>query len=451
MTMPLSEAAALLESPYRGADVVFSGVSTDTRTLEKGNLFVALQGPNFDGHHYIDHAHQRGAAAVAVSEPVSANLPALQVDDTRLALGQLAYHWRRRFQIPVVAVTGSNGKTTVKEMLAAILQQRGPTLATAGNFNNDIGLPHTLFRLDATHRFAVIEMGANQPGEIDYLAGLAAPDVAIVNNAGPAHLEGFGSLQGVASAKGELFARLSGNGVAIINADDVYAGYWRGLVKSADIIDFGLDRAAVTAQWRAELTGSHLEVATPAGDFAATLHLPGQHNVMNALAATAAALALDTPLAQIASGLENLQPVAGRLQLRPGIRGSRLIDDTYNANPESLQAALDVLARQPGQRWLALGDMGELGGDAEVLHHRAAGAAKAAGVSRLFALGELAALTAQEFGAAARAFDSMEAMIALLKQDIQEEVTLLVKGSRSMHMERIVVALDAGENREVRH
>ncbi len=451
MTMPLSEAAVLLESPYRGVDVIFSGVSTDTRTLAKGNLFVALQGPNFDGHHYIDRARQRGAAAVAISEPVSADIPALQVNDTRLALGQLAYHWRRRFQIPVVAVTGSNGKTTVKEMLASILQQRGPTLATAGNFNNDIGLPHTLFRLDEQHRFAVIEMGANHPGEINYLAGITRPDVAIVNNAGPAHLEGFSSLQGVASAKGELFAALSADGVAVINADDAFADYWRGLVKTADIIDFGLDNAAaVTAQWRAEINGSHLEVMTPAGGFHTTLRLPGRHNVMNALAATAAAVALDTDPAVIAAGLESLQPVTGRLQLRPGIRGSRLIDDTYNANPESLQAALDVLAQQPGQRWLVLGDMGELGSDAEKLHRQVAAAAKAAGVSRLFVLGELATVTAAGFGEAAVTCSSMEELVALLKETIDEEVTLLVKGSRLMRMERVIRALDVG-NDGVRH
>ena len=442
MTMPLSEAAEALDTRYSGGDTIFSGVSTDTRSLSKGNLFVALQGPNFDGHDYLQLAAERGAAAVATSKPTAAKLPRLEVADTRLALGQLASHWRLRFDIPVVAITGSNGKTTVKEMLAAILELCGPTLATAGNFNNDIGLPHTLFRLDQQHRFAVIELGANHPGEIAYLAQLTRPDVALVNNAAPAHLEGFGSLEGVAHAKGELFAALSENGMAIINADDPFAPLWRKLSAQYSAIEFGMEnRADITAQWQPELNGSRIQISTPAGEFTTTLKVPGSHNVMNALAACAAAIALNIDIETIAAGLAAFNSVKGRLQVQSGMHGSRLIDDTYNANPASLQAALDVLAAQPGQRWLVLGDMGELGGDSEALHGQVAEAARKAGVSELYVLGELAEISAAAFGSGAVVCSSMDELINVLHEKLQAEVTVLIKGSRVMHMERLVEAL----------
>jgi UDP-N-acetylmuramoyl-tripeptide--D-alanyl-D-alanine ligase len=442
MTMPLSEAAEVLNTHYSGNDTVFSGISTDTRSLSKGNLFVALQGPNFDGHNYLQLAAERGAAAVATSKQVVAKLPRLEVADTRIALGLLASHWRRRFEIPVVAITGSNGKTTVKEMLASILELCGPTLATAGNFNNDIGLPHTLLRLDQQHRFAVIELGANHPGEIDYLAQLTRPDVALVNNAAPAHLEGFGSLEGVAHAKGELFASLSENGIAIINADDPFASLWRKLSAQYSVIEFGLEnRADITAQWQPELNGSRLQITTPAGDFLTALQVPGRHNVMNALAACAAAVALNIDCEIIAAGLAAFKSVKGRLQVQPGIHGSRLIDDTYNANPASLQAALDVLAEQPGQRWLVLGDMGELGEASEAMHSQVAADASIAGVSELFVLGELAEISAAAFGQGAVICSSMDELISILHQKLQADVTVLIKGSRFMHMERLVEAL----------
>jgi UDP-N-acetylmuramoyl-tripeptide--D-alanyl-D-alanine ligase len=445
MTMPLSNASSLLEATWRGDDVTFRGVSTDSRTLEAGNLFVALQGPNFDGHDYVAAAKERGAAAAAVTRLLDdVALPQMQVRDTRLALGRLARYWRDRFAGRVVAVTGSNGKTTVKELIASILDRQAPTLATAGNLNNDIGLPLTLFQLEDTHRFAVLELGANHPGEIAYLASIARPDVAVVNNAGPAHLEGFGSLEGVANAKGELFQALAGEGVAVINADDAFAPLWRSFADGARIVDFGIDHpAAVSAKLISLQAGGEVTIETPAGRVHTRLALSGRHNLMNALAATAAAVALEIPPAVIAEGLAAMRPVSGRLQTQQGTAGCRVIDDTYNANPASLRAALDVLAALPGEHWLVLGDMGELGPDSVELHRHAGRAALESGVRRLFTLGELAGEAAQAFGEGASGHVSIEALVGAVTQAVHADVTLLVKGSRAMRMERVVRALTA--------
>jgi UDP-N-acetylmuramoyl-tripeptide--D-alanyl-D-alanine ligase len=389
MTMQLSEAAGLLEARYSGPDVRFAGISTDTRTLAVDNMFFALTGPRFDGHDYLDAAQARGAAAAAVSRPVTTTLPLLQVADTRLALGQLARHWRGRFDIPVVGITGSNGKTTVKEMVTAILGQRGAVLSTRGNLNNDIGVPLTLARLAQEHRSAVVEMGANHAGEIAYLARLAQPTVGIVTNAGPAHLEGFGSIEGVARAKGELFAELSGDAVAVINADDHFAELWRGLASGRQVLSFGLQSGAdVTADWRVAAQGTELNLRTPDGAACVQLPLLGRHNVLNALGATAAALAVGVSLQDVRQGLESLAGVAGRLQRKPRADGGLVIDDSYNANPASLRAAIDVLGALPGERWLVLGDMGELGADAAALHAEIGAYVRAAGIERLFTLGE---------------------------------------------------------------
>jgi len=442
MTMPLSQAAEVLNARQRGADVTFRGVSTDTRTLAQGNLFVALRGPSFDGHDYLGQARQRGAVAAAVSELRDAGLPLLEVGDTRLALGELAAHWRTQFAIPVVGLTGSNGKTTVKEMIAAILGRRGETLVTRGNLNNDIGVPLTLFRLGPQHRWAVVEMGANHPGEIAYLTQLVRPTVGLVNNAGPAHLEGFASLEGVAKAKGELFAGLGPDAVCVINADDRYAGLWRTMAGSRRMMSFGLQqRAEVQAQWRGDLQGSDVELHTPAGTAVLHLSLPGQHNVMNALAATAVALALDIPLQDIVAGLAAVRPVHGRWESLPGVNGMQLIDDTYNANPGSLLAALQLLAGADAEAWLVLGNMGELGQQGRRLHREMGEQAKRNGVRRLFALGELAQQAAEAFGDGAEAFADGEALIKRLGQLARPGVLVLVKGSRSMRMERVVAAL----------
>jgi UDP-N-acetylmuramoyl-tripeptide--D-alanyl-D-alanine ligase len=443
MTMPLSEAARVLDGHCRDGDVVFCGVSTDSRQLQAGNLFVALQGSNFDGHDYVDRALEQGAAAAAVSRPVASDLPLLEVADTRLALGRLAGHWRSRFDLPVIAITGSNGKTTVRAMTQAILECAGTTLSTQGNLNNDIGVPLTLFRLVAEDRYAVVEMGANHPGEIDYLARIARPTIAVVTNAGPAHLEGFGDLDGVAHAKGELFACLGSGDTAVINADDRYAGLWRELAGDSRVVDFGLSgEAAVTADWKGDAAGSDVKLHTPAGELAVRLALPGRHNVMNALAATAAALAAGVGLECIGRGLETLQPVAGRFNIHNLPGGVTVIDDTYNANPESLSVAIDVLAMADGEKWLVLGDMGELGAAAEELHRGAGRRARETGIDRLFTLGELAREAVEGFGGGIASRSQAE-LLEALQAGLHENVHILVKGSRRMRMEQVVERLGA--------
>ena len=442
MAMQLSEAARVLDGQLAGGDVAFTGISTDTRTLPAGALFFALQGPNFDGHAYVEVAGERGAAAAAVSQPCTTALPYITVDNTRLALGRLAADWRRRFTLPVIGITGSNGKTTVRAMTAAILARRGRTLATRGNLNNDIGLPLTLARLDADDRFAIIEMGANHAGEIDYLAGLAKPTIAVVTNAGPAHLEGFGDITGVAHAKGELFTRLDSDGVAVINADDDYAPLWRELAAHCQRIEFGLAAdCAVSADWHGDADGSDITLYTPQGEARFRLPLPGKHNVMNALAATAAAQAAGADLDDISAALATLAPVGGRFNVHHLPGQITLIDDTYNANPASLQAALDVLNLSGGKSWLVLGDMGELGKTTAALHASAGRSARVAGVDRVFTLGELAAAAAEAFGEQASSFSSQQALIEALQQDLRGPLHILVKGSRRMRMEHVVEAL----------
>lgn len=425
-----------------GESCVVSGISTDTRHIGPGQVFVALIGDRFDGHEFVAQACQQGAVAVVVSKPVVCTCTRIVVDDTRVALGRIAQAWRRQFSIPVIAVTGSNGKTTVKEMLGAIMSVRHTTLATQGNLNNDIGVPLTLLRLRATHTCAVIEMGANHPNEIGYLTRLALPTVALVNNAAAAHLAGFGSLEGVAHAKGEIYNGLADDGTAIINADDRFAALWLELCAGKKVLRFGLDNEAeVTADWQADDTGSQIELHTPQGDIRISLGLPGRHNVMNTLAASAAALAAGVSLVEIRDGLQSMHSVAGRLQIKPGKSGSRIIDDTYNANPASLRVALDVLHHFTGRHFLALGDMGELGEDAEQLHREAGQVAKASGVDRLYTVGKLARFAASTFGTDANCYDDQPSMISALNDELSTDVTLLVKGSRLAHMEYVVQAL----------
>ena len=460
--MLLSQAAQILGGKLIGQDVRFSAVSSDSRAITAGDLFVALQGPNYDGAAFVADAAQGGAVAAMVgqrtevrglrteerkgfpqSSVLSPQFPLLVVEDTRLALGRLAAHWRSQFAIPIVAVTGSNGKTTVKEMLASILRaaagSANAVLATVGNLNNDIGLPLTLLKLRAFHRYAVIEMGMNHSGEIDYLTRLTRPDVTVINNAGSAHLAGLGSVEAVAHAKGEIFTGLSPQGCAVINADDLYAPLWRELAGKHPIIEFGLEKnVAVHAQWQTKGYGAHIAVSTPQGSFNAQLQVPGAHNVRNALAATAAALALHVTLPAIAAGLENYCGTAGRMQRKGALHGAVLIDDSYNANPTSLRAALKVLAQSSGKKILVLGDMGELGEEAIRLHGEAGAEARHLGVNELLALGELTPYAVHEFGPGARHFERLEELLAALDQHLDEDSTVLVKGSRFMHMERVV-------------
>ncbi len=448
----LAAAARLLHARHLGADAVFRSVSIDTRTLEAGALFVAVRGPRFDGHDFVAEAEGRGAAGAMVSRAVQVRCPQLVVRDTRAALGALAAHRRANLAIPVVAITGSNGKTTVKELVAAILGVQGEVLATRGNLNNDLGVPLTLLRIGPAHRYAVIEMGANHPGEIAGLSRIAVPTVALITNAGPAHLEGFGSVEGVARAKGEIFQGLRAGGVAVINADDVHAGLWRSLAEAAGcrVSSFGAEHPAAVRAVRcvaqADAT-TRFALETPAGSVDIHLPLPGRHNVLNAAAAAAAALAAGVDLAAIRRGLESARGVAGRLQTQTGVAGARLIDDTYNANPGSLRAALETLTTFPGVHWLVLGDMGELGAEAPGLHADAGRVAREVGVERLFAVGALSRDAVQAFGPGARHFSDRDALVTAVRAALRPEVTVLIKGSRFMGMERVVQALQVEAGR----
>ncbi|MCK4864993.1 MAG: UDP-N-acetylmuramoyl-tripeptide--D-alanyl-D-alanine ligase [Gammaproteobacteria bacterium] len=448
--MSLHDIAEILLSEHLaakriGENITVKGISTDTRTIQGGELFLALKGPNFDGHNFIKAALEKGAVACLVEDKIDAK-NVITVNDTHQALGFLAKVWRQKFQKPVVAITGSNGKTTVKEMIASIVNQNQSAMATFGNLNNDIGVPLTLFRLNETYDAAIIEMGANHTGEIKYLTNLVLPDVAVVTNVGAAHLEGFGSIENTAKAKGEIFQGLSQSGTAIINADDQFYDYFKEITSQYNVISFGIkDKADVTCQWESGIAGSSLKVITPKGDCEIKLKLLGSHNVMNALTAIAASIAADISLQQIVKGLESLEPVNGRLQIKHGLNDSRVIDDTYNANPTSLHAALNVLHDFSGKRFLALGDMGELGDNADNLHIEAGSYAKESGVDSLYSFGKLAAKAAKEFGGNGFCYDKHEDMINALRGELSEEVTLLVKGSRSMHMEHIVNALTMAE------
>ena len=443
--LSLREAARLLEAEVSpGVDGVFATVGTDSRRLPADALFVALSGPNFDGHEFIAAARQQGARAALVSRWVADPLPQLRVADTRLALGRLAASWRTRFTGPLIALTGSNGKTTLKEMLAAILRRRGSTLATEGNLNNDIGVPLTLLRLNAEHGYAVIEMGANHHGEIAYLTGLARPDVAIVNNAGPCHLEGFGDMAGVARAKGEIFQGLSATGVAIVNSDDPHADDWIGLNPGRRIVDFGLDRPAAVSARILDAATNRFRLIVPAGETEIRLPLPGRHNIRNALAAVAGAAAAGATLDDIRQGLESLHDVGGRLQRLRGRHGGTVIHDAYNANPASLAAALHTVGAGPGRKWLVLGDMRELGPVASELHAQSGQEARTTGFERLYALGEHSRAAAAAFGEGGRHFTDLEALVDALSRDLEhhaEPPTILIKGSRGMRMERVVTVL----------
>ena len=440
----VQELARLLDGELTGADATFTAVSIDSRRLAAGALFVALTGPNSDGHAFIAAAREQGAVAALVSRFVADPLPQVRVTDPRLALGRLGAAWRSRFTGPLIALTGSNGKTTVKEMIAAILRQRGPTLATEGNLNNDLGVPLTLLRLRTKHAYAVIELGANHPGEIAGLTRLARPDVAIINNAGPCHLEGFGDVAGVARGKGEIFQGLGPEGIAIINRDDPYADYWRGLNPGRQIIDFGLDQPAAVRGELLDAASGQFQLITPAGEMTVQLPLPGRHNLRNALAAAAATGAVGASLDDIRRGLESLCGVGGRLQRLPGRHGGAVIHDAYNANPASLAAALDTVGTGPGEHWLVLGDMYELGPTAEELHAESGRAARASGFSRLYALGEHSRAAVAAFGAGAAHFADAEALISELSDALPQNgasPTVLIKGSRGMRMERVVAAL----------
>ena len=445
--MTLSEIAACVTGTLIGEDVLVNGVSIDTRTLKNRQLYIAIEGKNFDGHNFIELAEQAGASAVLTHKKLETNLPQILVNDTHLALAKLAGAWREKMDLKIIGVTGSNGKTTTKEMLAAILSVNNSVLFTQGNLNNDIGVPLTLLKLSPEHRYAVIEMGANHAGEIAYTSRFVKADVAIITNVGAAHLEGFGDVNGVARAKGEIIETLNPNGVAVLNADDAFFDYWQNIAGSRKIITFGIENVAdvfaknidVKIENRQFVTRFDLE--TNGEKISINLPLAGNHNVLNALAATAATLAFGISLEQIKQGLETMSPVNGRLQLLCGRLGNWIINDTYNANTASLKAALDILDKCGGEHWVILGAFGELGDDTERLHFEIGETLKNYGVKRLFAVGELTQQTVAAFGENAQHFFSQTELLAALMPELTGNETILIKGSRLQRMENITTAL----------
>ncbi len=445
MMMRLSELAALLAAPLRGTDVGFATVSTDTRNIRSGDLFVALKGERFDAHAFVAEAAKAGAVAALVEHAVEAAIPQIVVGSTLAALAALGAHWRGRFNMPLIALTGSNGKTTVKEMLASILRAQAggdSVLATRGNLNNHIGVPLMLLELREAHRYAAIEMGMNHPGEIAQLAAIGRPTVALVNNAQREHMEFMASVEAVARENAAVFEALSADGTAVVNADDAYADYFREAAGAHRIVDFGLERpAAISGGYVLKNLSSEIRLRTPAGEAALTLAIPGLHNVRNALAACACAHAVGITPAVMREGLENFRPFTGRLQVKRAVNGATVIDDTYNANPDSVRAAIDVLARCAPPTLLVLGDMGEVGDQAAAFHQEVGAYAHSRQVSALCAFGEHTAAAVEAFGAAATKSDSIEELLDAVRAGATPHTTVLVKGSRFMRMERVVQAL----------
>ena len=455
--LQLSDVARMAGGRLQGDDIMVDAIATDTRAMPANGraLFVALKGENFDGHDHVAAARRGGAIAALVSRAVDADLPHVVVADTERALAQFAAALQRERSGKVVAITGSNGKTSVKTLLLAILQRAGRTYANPGNRNNEIGLPLAVIDAPDDAEFAVYEMGAGKPGDIAYLTGVVRPDVSVVNNIAPAHLERMGSLLGVADTKAAIYDALPHDGVAVVNADDAFAPYFAERALGRRVLRFGIESSAdITAQdIRTAEAGSQFTLITPQDSGAITLSLPGRHNVRNALAAAALALGAGAPFDAVVAGLNAAQPVAGRLISHALRDGVTLIDDSYNANPGSLNAAIDTLAQGQGASWLVLGDMRELGVDAPLLHAEAGRRAKAAGIARVYALGELSARAADAFGEGARSFASHAALAQALRADIAGPadaggIRILVKGSRGSAMDRVVQALLEGEGRD---
>ena len=440
--MMLSEIAKAVGGQLIGDDVLCESVGTDSRHITKNQLFIALHCEHFDGNTFAETAIMQGAVAALVSDNNMQARPVVVVKDTRIALGHLAKYWREQFDLPLIAVTGSNGKTTVKEMLVSILKAANKNvLATQGNLNNDIGMPMTLLNLNAQHNAAVIEMGMNHLGEIDYLTRIAQPNVALINNAGTAHIGELGSRENIAKAKGEIFTGLKADGIAVINVDDKFADYWRSLNDGEKIVTFSLEvQADVTASY-AEIDGvNRVQLVTPAGSICFDLAMLGKHNVSNALAASAGAYALGISNTDIAAGLSNMSPVKSRLQRKLGLNGATVIDDTYNANPDSMQAAIEVLATYENSIFV-MGDMAELGADSVNMHVRIGGYAKQKGINQLLGFGENTAHAVKKFGLNGVHYASLQALLDALPRLLKPNVTVLVKGSRFMQMERVVKAI----------
>ena len=443
MDLSLTEIASITNGKLIGEDINITGVSTDTRKMDEGLLFVALIGESFDPHELIENDQAKKAAAVLVQREVKTSIPQIIVNDCYKGLQEISASWRKKFSIPVVGVTGSNGKTSVKELIKQILATQGNVLATQGNLNNHIGVPLTLCNLSTKNNFAVIEMGANHAGEIACLAKLAQPNIGVITNIGPAHLEGFGSIDGVARAKAELYANLNPSGVAVVNADDAYRNTWKDEIDDRMQISFGMEKPADVSG--KQIAGDLVEITTPMGEMRVKPQITGMHAVLNMLAATAVGLAIGVDLEDIKTGIENTQAVKGRLIRVAGLAGATVLDDTYNANPASLAAALDVQAQEPGEHWLVLGDMGELGNESEFMHNKAGEIAKQFGVQRLFAYGELTKHSVKAFGVGAKHFSSHAEIVAALQDELTRDICVLIKGSRAMQLEKIVAGIKSNK------
>jgi UDP-N-acetylmuramoyl-tripeptide--D-alanyl-D-alanine ligase len=448
LNLALADIARWTGGRLQGADVVVASVSTDTRSLAAGALFVALRGERHDAHDFAAVACDAGAAALLVERELALGLPQVVVADTQVALGEIARALRLRGTAKVVGITGSNGKTTVKSLVASILARHGRTHVNAGNLNNEIGLPLTLCAMPADSEYAVLEMGAGKPGDIAYLARIARPDVALVNNVASAHLERMGSLQGVAETKGAIYRALPNDGIAVINADDAFAEYFALLAAPRRVLRFGLLRRADVGAAIDPDAGNdgRFRLLAPNGGIEVALPLPGRHNIMNALAASAVAIALGVPLATIKAGLEAAPVVAGRLARSTLAGGAVLVDDSYNANPGSFAAAVATLAAEPGERVLVMGDMAELGSDSARLHAETGALARRSGIDRLFAVGPRSRAAADAFGPGGRHFDDQASLVEALRAELRAGVVLLVKGSRSSAMDRVVSALRGDGN-----
>jgi UDP-N-acetylmuramoyl-tripeptide--D-alanyl-D-alanine ligase len=446
MNRTLADFARACGGELGGPDRAYTGVSSDTRSIKPGELFVALRGPRFNANEFVGAAEAAGAAGAVVDSRTDRSIAQILVADTLEALTNTSATWRAGFDLPVVGVAGSNGKTTVKEMTAAILARAGNTLATRGSLNNHIGVPLTLHRLDATHRFAVIEVGANHPGEVASLVRLARPTVGLITNAGAEHLEGFGSIEGAARAEGEMIADLAPGDTAVLNADDEFLELWRGMTR-ARVVTFGLAPVADYTARRMQTSigaagfATDFELWTPQGSTRVELQMAGRHNVVNALSAAAAAMSAGASLDHISEGLATMRPVPGRLQFKTAPSGAWIVDDSYNANPSSMKAGLEVLANVDARRWFVMGDMGELGDFAPESHREIGRFARAQHIDRLFATGTHSALAVETFGPGGEWFADADALARAVNAELTREVCVLVKGSRSARLERVVESL----------
>ncbi|MGH8274735.1 MAG: UDP-N-acetylmuramoyl-tripeptide--D-alanyl-D-alanine ligase [Gammaproteobacteria bacterium] len=447
MQRTLAALAEATDGRLVGRDIAFGALVSDSRRMEAGALFVCLKGPRYDGHDYAEAAVAAGAGSLLTERAVAPEVSRVEVVDTLQAMGKFARAWRDAHRARVVAVTGSNGKTTTKNLLAAVLAEEAPTFATQGNLNNRIGLPLTLACLDDAHRYAVVELGISLPGEMAELAAIARPNAAIVTNVAPAHLEGFGDVEGVAREKGALPAALAADGLAVAPADLPWLAAWREACAVQRWLTFGFDDSADVCAQAVELTpdGTRFELVAPTGTVAVELRLLGRHNIANALAAAALASGFGVPLDRIARGLARVAPAAGRMSPRRLASGAVLIDDSYNANPASLMAAVATAMAFERPLWLALGDLGELGADAATWHRRLGRELRDAGVARLYTLGPLAARAAAGFGEGGQTFENADDLAERLATEFPSDAVLLVKGSRSARMERIVAALGGGD------